>query len=229
MNDNNTRSEKVKLALQDATDRLFDDPETVRKYQEYVTTTKQLLSDLQEAGCEYPNIFWINNPKFPKNTKAIPVLIDHLQKEYSWNIKLILMASLKMHKVDSVATNVVIQLLKSDPDQVHKWHYADYLSDTADDKYFAEIMNLITDQSNGRSRERLLVALIRMKNHRQEVIKYTYSLIGEKGLTGHAIDALRKMEVVGAIPIIEKYIDDKDYYIRQNVKKAIKYLLNKLN
>jgi HEAT repeat protein len=100
-----------------------------------------------------------------------------------------------------------------------KWAIGNALSVVADDKVFNEIVELVQDPHNGRSRQMMVIALGNMKDlHAEEVL---IGLLGDEEVVGHAIIALGKLKSQKAYPDLERFLSHPKAWIRKAAKQAL--------
>jgi hypothetical protein len=180
-----------------------------------------VLADLAQAGFEVEWVSELHNIGF-KYKKAIPILLKWLPIIDNEDVKEAIVRSLSVPWAKPIAAMPLIEeyrKITNGSDSELKWAIANGLSIVADDSVFTEIVELVQDKKNGRSREMLAVSLGNMKNpYAQEVL---LELLDDEEVAGHAIMALGKLKSKKARPTIERFLTHKKSWIRQEAKRAL--------
>jgi len=96
----------------------------------------------------------------------------------------------------------------------------------ADDSVFDDIVALVKDKRHGRAREMLAVALANMKN--PKAVDVLIELLDDEEIAGHALSALRKLAPPEAREAIEPFVNHPKTWARNEAKRALKKIDNKL-
>jgi HEAT repeat protein len=100
-----------------------------------------------------------------------------------------------------------------------KWTIGNALSVVATDAAFADLVELLRDKRNGRSREMLAVALGNMKD--PAAVDVLIELLNDEEVAGHALMALGKLKAQKARPHIESFLNHQKPWVRKEAKKAL--------
>ena len=140
-----------------------------------------LVKELQDAGVivevnSIPSKEYVGLPRSISdlvNTRrryptAIPVLLKHLQIEYSQDIKESIVRALMTPDSRGIAFGPLVKLFKdtTDSESQLKWAIGAAIAETAEEADIDEIIELTNDQKHGQGRAELPLALINMQNQK---------------------------------------------------------------
>lgn len=224
-------------------DKLEADPEWTKKAQEqdrqWLAGVRQnakdwepIIAELEAQGFQMPSkavraryhdeVVYLKDPRDIKNLEdALPILIKWLPKIKNRSIKkaLIQTIAVKGSKVDVLTPLVSAFLTEKDEDI--KWTIGERLAYIANDETFDKVFALATDKRHGKARAMLVWGLGKMKKHREQAVKYLLEAINDKDVAVNAMIALGNLKVKEAREVVERFLDDKDSWVRSEAKKAL--------
>lgn len=130
-----------------------------------VTEQKELLRDLAQAGHQVVTVWdLVNTNKDYKS--AIPVLLDHLSRPYSVGIREGIVRALTVDytsKWNACAKLIdEYKRLNDNSENGLKWVIGNAISVVATPDCAAQVINIATDPTNGRSRDMIILRLPRL-------------------------------------------------------------------
>jgi HEAT repeat protein len=187
---------------------------------ERIRGSREVVEALCVVGLPVSSVWDLVNSK-ESYPQAIPVLLKCLQMEMDPRVKEGVVRALTVREARTIAAKPLVQefLKVSEPDSSLKWAIGNALAVVADDSVFEEIAGLVSDSTNGRSRQMLVEALGRMKNPR--AVDLAISLLDEEEVAGHAIVALRKLRAKRARPFIEPFLKHPMPWIRNEANRTL--------
>ena len=153
---------------------------------------QELTDELAEVGIKISNIYDLVNTK-SKYPKAIPILIKHLQFNYSDKIKEGIVRALTVPEAKGLAVSLLIKeylQLSKDKENL-KWVIGNAVNVTITKNEVADIFPIVLNKTNGISRQMFVAALGKIKS---DIVK----------------------------DVLLKLINDDDRVIRDEAKKALK-------
>jgi hypothetical protein len=184
---------------------------------------KPLVDALNAAGYGVSSVWdLVNNPEgFPG---TVPVLLSHLSKDYDEKVKEGIVRALSVPAARGVAASGLVSEYRKAPrssDLGLRWAIGNALFVIAEDALFDDIVPLVDDKTNGRSREMLVLALGKMKVKRSSAINVLIGLLRDDEVVAHAIIALTRLNAKEASDEILALQNHPRKLVRDSVKKAI--------
>ncbi|MCI7223120.1 MAG: HEAT repeat domain-containing protein [Fusobacterium gastrosuis] len=180
---------------------------------------KLLLNELNEKGYNFTCFDDIMKIGL-KDKILIPILLKWIEKlsdthDQSWIARCLTV------KGYTEATEVLLKIYKNivDSDSSDKWTIANAIGVISDKRYVNDYLAIITDKSNGYSREMLVYGMGAFKEDR--VKETLISLLDDEEVNGHAIYALSKFDDISLIEKLEPFLNHKITWKRNKAKKAI--------
>jgi hypothetical protein len=185
-------------------------------------TSKPVLADLSQAGIDVDWIEDLYNKRLDYE-RAIPILLRWLPRVENPVVKEAIVRAISVpwaRRTDAPAL-LVEEFRRSKSEFGLNWAIGNALSVVADDNVLSDIVGLIQDETYGKAREMLVVALGNMKS---PDVKYTLiELLDDEALAGYAIMALGKLKCKEARPAIERFLTHPKTksWVRREAKKAL--------
>ena len=180
-----------------------------------------VLADLVKAGFEIVRISDLYNKKYNYKT-AIPVLLRWLPQIENMDVKEDIVRALSVSWAKPVAAPVLIdefRKIQNESSTGIKWAIANALSVVANDRVFADIVDLAQGPKHGTARQMLAVSLGNMKDSSaQDVL---INLLDDDEVAGHAIMGLGKLKSKKAHQAIERFLNHPKTWVRNEAKKAL--------
>ena len=120
----------------------------------------------------------------------------------------------------STAKEIIGQFYRPGLDVGAKWAIGNTMEAIANDEVLDDIIVIINDKSNGKSREMFVAALGNMKDSKVE--PYLVNLLDDEDLSGYAIMALSKLEAISTIEAIRKAEKHSKPWVRKEAQKTIR-------
>lgn len=202
-----------------------DSAERERQRQNAIEANKRdsipILEELGEAGL---HVEWISDlyARRLQYKEAIPILLRWLPRTVNNDVKEAIVRALSVPwaKPDA-ATALVREFRNLPPGEAPglQWAIGNALAVVADDSVASDLEDMIRDARYGKAREMLVVALGNMKEPRaQETL---LQLLSDDALAGYAIMSLGKLRARKAAPMIKRFENHPQAWIRREAKKAL--------
>jgi FOG: HEAT repeat len=185
----------------------------------------RIYKELENAGvntAKYNSLLAISEP-YPK---AIPVFIDFLQNEEfdSIRTKEMLVRTLTVKGAKGLANETFVSEYHKYPEEglfeSYRWAIGNAFTVIITSKDEGNIIDIVSNKNNGKSRQMFVYALKAIKSIRVE--NTLIDLLNDSDVTGHAIYALGSMKSQKAKAKIEFFLNNKSAYIRRNAKTALR-------
>lgn len=155
---------------------------------------------------------------------AIPVLLEHIQRNSHSDVKMILLRLLSVRWVKGNAAEVLLKEFERLPaEDGSRWYFGDALTFLATPSVLENLIAIVTNPANGKAREMFVLALARIRDPRS--IETVITLLDDEQVAGHAIVALRKLKATEALDHLARFGDHPKTWVRNEAKKAISALL----
>ncbi|HPN71535.1 MAG TPA: hypothetical protein PLZ32_18540 [Saprospiraceae bacterium] len=156
---------------------------------------QELTEELEKIGIIINNIFDLVNTKI-KYPKAIPILIKHLQKNYSEKIKEGIIRSLTVIEAKGKAVPILVnEYLKIPKDNESiRWAIGNAVNVTITKEEAELIFPIVLNKGNGLSRQMFVAALGKINTEKvREILKQLLN-DEDKVISEEAQKALKKLE-----------------------------------
>ena len=184
--------------------------------------SQKVKKALVDVGIEINDIYDLVNSSKPY-PKAVPVLIDLLEKEISHNgIKEGIIRALAVKEAKGKANKVLLELVKntSRDNSMLLWTIGNTMEVIIMEEDISDIVEIVSNPDHGLARQMFISALGKIESiYAEEVL---ISLLDDKQVLLHVIDALGKMKSKKALPIIEGYANNAKGIIKKEAIKAAK-------
>lgn len=155
---------------------------------------KPLTDDLESVGIRAEVWDLVNTPRsYPE---AIPILIDHLQRAYSRDIKEGIVRALAVKEAKGLVNKIVMREYQKVPkdDDAFRWAFGNTMTVIATENDLGDLTEIVLDESNGDSRRSFIEALTKLKSPR--VVEVLEHLVNDKSsLVSEAAEkALKKKQ-----------------------------------
>ena len=120
-----------------------------------------IVADLKAAGFDFESVWQMANSGEPY-ADALPILLDHLERSYPEDLRLILGEALALPEA-RFTWDRILNLYRKETTKGGKDGLASALSEIADDELLDDVIELVRDPSHGSSRLLLLSALTKSK------------------------------------------------------------------
>ena len=185
----------------------------------------RIYKELENAGvntAKYSYLLAISE----SYAKAIPVFVEFLRNEEfdSIGTKEMLVRILTVKEAKGIVNEVLISEYHKYPEEglfyFYRWVIGNAFTVIITNKDEDNIINIVSNKNNGKSRQMFVQALKAVKSTRVENI--LIDLLDDNDVTGHAIYALGCLKSQKAKAKIEIFLNDKSAYLRRSAKKALK-------
>ena len=137
------------------------DDELQQRQEEYERAQAPLVESLRASGTNVEKSVWeLVNSKVPYSDRALPILVEHLQRPYPAAVRDGIARALAVPGA-RFAWNVLTSQYREERDERVKQGLAVAIANIADDKLIGQVINLARNRQNGESRVLLLFALKR--------------------------------------------------------------------
>ena len=153
---------------------------------------------------------------------CIPTIKEWIFKVKSDDVfeALIRLLAIPPLKKTSTAKEIIGQFYRPGLSSSTKWAVGNTMSIIANDEVLDDIIEIIDDKQNERSRQMFVVALGNMKD--PKVVPYLVNLLDDEDLTGHAIMGLSKLKADSTIDDIRKAENHPRPWVRKEVQKTVR-------
>lgn len=188
-----------------------------------VKKQKELLEELNGYGYDFKSINDIKKIGL-KDKKVIPFLLKWIEREDIGLDDKEFIARCLTVKGYIEATEVLLKIYKEFPneEQSKKWAIGNAIRVISDKRYIDDYLKIISDNLNGRSRQMLVYGMGAFKE--DKVKEALISLLDDEEVNGHAIYALSKFKDISLIEKLERFLNHKVTWKRNEAKKAISKL-----
>jgi len=183
-----------------------------------------LVADLAQAG--YP----VNSADQLRHSirtgciyrSAIPILLHWLPRMDNVDVREGIVRALSVPWAKPAATPALIEEFRNPPPDSngsYRWAVGNALWAIADDTFFDEIVELVTDRKYGRARQMPVMWLGKSKN--PKAVDVLIGLLGDEDVTVHALSSLKRLKPKRARAAIEPLLDHPTKWWRDEAKKTI--------
>jgi len=185
----------------------------------------KIYKEIENAGvntAKYSSLLAISE----SYSKAIPVFVEFLKNEDfdSINTKEMLVRALTVKEAKGIVNETLLSEYHKYPEvglyYFYRWAIGNAFTVIITDKDEDNIIDIVSNKSNGKSRQMFVYALKAIKSIRVE--NTLFDLLDDSDVTGHAIYALGCMKSQKAKAKIGFFLNSKSAYIRREAKKALK-------
>lgn len=146
-------------------ERAKQDEEHQRRVEAMRQEEAPVVVDLQAAGFAVVDSAWDLRDLGVPYPKALPILLDHLQRSYSDDVRALLASMLSVPEARSFWSEL-LRLYRDERGEQTKDALANVIAAIADESRLGEVISLVRDQKNGSSRLLLLCVLERSADRR---------------------------------------------------------------
>lgn len=177
-----------------------------------------VLKDLAARGVRVESIVEARCDRALFRT-ALPVLIDWFGRTDNPDLKVELAGALAAPWAKPSGAEALIEGFRGVSDASVRWSIGNALAGIATDAEFDAIVELAEDGRYGRSRERLVVALGKMKDPR--AVDVLTRLLSDADVIGQAVIALGKLRARRARQQVTALLKHDEAWIRRAAKTAL--------
>lgn len=179
---------------------------------------------LMKVGVIINDVYDLVNTK-ASYPKAIPILVDLLKNSKVQDPKLLegIVRSLAVKEAKGIANDTVFQKFIEVQQDWLRWAIGNTINVIATAEDLDKLIVIVKDKKYGTARQMPTMALGRFKS--PEVEDVLVSLLSDRDVLPHAIDALGKHKSIKAKPYLEKLLTDSSLLVRKEAKKALKRIL----
>lgn len=187
---------------------------------------RMVCEALSKVGLKVNSVYDLvnSNENYPE---AIPILVEMLSKVKSDRIKEGVARALTIKNAGKEVAKALIKEFESyktstESEEYTKWAIANAILVVADNSFFEDIVNFIQNKEYGSGMVggMLVKAIAKMKNPRRKEV--LLELLMDNDLKGFAIAESGKLKYKEALPLIKKYLNCEEDWIRKEAEKAVK-------
>ena len=236
---NDRKKTRGSITAKELMDQLMQDPDYVAKLREderkqqqnrtnYHNAAEGVLNDLRDIGYDLETVgelvYQFGRTHTPYND-AIPVLMRWLPQVSYISLRDDIIRTLSVPWAKPAATRLMIEQFYREETSFAstaglRWTVGNALEVIADDSVFEDLIKIVKNREFGRDREMVALALGKMKD--PKAIDILIELLNDEDVVGHAIMAIGKLKAQKARPHIERFLNHRKTWIRNEAKKAIK-------
>lgn len=191
-----------------------------RNIREIRESLAPVVADLQAAGYNVENLDQLRRSGV-RYESAVPILLVWLPQVNSSLGKGSIVRALSVPWARPAAGPVLISEFENTPKEAEslRWSIGSALEVLAEPSLLPRIIEIVTNQENGKSREMFVLALGKIRNPRSTEV--LIKLLDDEQVAGHAVMALRKLKAPEALDHLERFTRNPQSWIRNEAKKAI--------
>ncbi|AXT61813.1 HEAT repeat domain-containing protein [Aquimarina sp. AD10] len=178
---------------------------------------------LLAVGISINSIYDLVNTK-EKYPKAIPILIELLNKKLSFNSNIIegIVRALAVKEAKGIANKVLFELYEATADDefILNWAIGNTIHVIVEPKDKDDLIKIISDKTKGNARQMFVLALGKIKGKKSEEV--LIQSLKEKGLTLHALKALGKLKCQAAVNEINSLLNSDNKVVAKEAEKILK-------
>ena len=198
-----------------------EDREQIRQaaIREYARAAAPIMSDLHAAGIRVDSLDALQDDD---HEIVAPILLFWLPRVDSYRVKESLVRYFTARWARGVATRALLDAFCAAPMEEWslRWTIGNAMYVISDKSASDDILRIVEDPSNGRSREMFVVALGRVGHPR--AVPVLLRLLDDDSMVGHAAIALGLLRAKEAKPALEKLTDHPNAWVRKEAGNAIK-------
>lgn len=182
----------------------------------------KILKELQQVGIRINSIYDLVNT-VESYSQGLPILIEFLRKGISDDrIKEGIIRSLAVKEAKGLAGTALLQEYNKIPKDkmMLRWAIGNALQVVITDEEKELVINIVTDKTNGMSRQMFVLALGKLPSDRTEQI--LIELLDDEEVAAQAIDALSNLKSQKAKTKIAELLNHSKPLIRKEAQKALK-------
>lgn len=181
-----------------------------------------LISEINDTGLKINSLWDLVNYKFRYPPAVLPILIRHLQKDYSAKTKEGIVRALAVKEAKGLVGSILISEYRNSvkDNSAYRWAIGNTMYQTITPNEVGEVIQIIKDKSNGVSRQMFAAALGKVKDADSETILIT--LLNDDEIVAHVIEALGRMKSHKAIDKITGLLNHSNPMVRKEAQKALK-------
>jgi hypothetical protein len=156
---------------------------------------QELTDELAKIGINISNIYDLVNTK-TKYSKAIPILIDHLQLNYSDKVKEGIIRALTVKEAKGLVVPLLVKeylQLPIDKENL-RWVIGNAVNATITKSEVADIFPIVLNKENGLSRQMFIAALGKIKTDTVKDLLIDLVKDEDKVISNEAEKALKKLQ-----------------------------------
>ena len=177
-----------------------------------------LVADLNAVGIQTDSVsILVNSPN--NYDEAIPVLREHLDKNYSKEIREGIVRALTIPSAEGVVNDKLLTMFKETEDNGLRWVIGNALATVASKNDIGQLLGFLADSSYGEARSQLVHALARLQ--KAESIPVLIDYLQDKHMTAECATALGNLKAKQAKAALLQVKHDNSW-VRQQVKAALK-------
>ena len=186
----------------------------------YFAEANPLLELLRAQGFNVSELTFLDRNEQPYTKQQAMHLLEHLNSNYSVEIKRKLARGLINIVADDQLSAAIVSHFRNTSDESLKTEFGQALSESCTLANLDDMVEFIKDTRHGEARFFLPDGLVRLMGKKAGNVLLT--LIDDRDFNTQIIEALGKIRYVDAASSIEKYTTHKDGYVRAAAKKALK-------
>lgn len=149
----------------------------------------------------------------------LPIIVEYYEKAEIKQDKLHFLRFFNHKNFDEIVP-ILLKDFYNDELSKYRWHIADTMYTIRSKKYINDYLSIISNQKYGSDRQMIILLVGKLKI--EQAIPILISLLDDKDVKVHAINALGQFENPKFKIYFKQFEDDKDIYIRKEAAKALK-------
>lgn len=227
----NNKIEKINNYLKELSRKKIKTLEEVEKQQEMSIQLQRLLDEeiapliieLNMIGLEVNSIWDLVNSK-KGYLEAIPILLEHLTRDYSEKNKEGIVRSLAVKEaIGKIIPTLLNEYNKSDISATSlRWAIGNTIYTTItknDEDQILSLIQIVKNKANGKSRQMFIMALGKTKSPIVEDV--LINLLDDEEVIPYALDALGRIKSIKSKEKVSTLLKHKNELVRKEAKKTL--------
>lgn len=196
-----------------------------KTHKDSASFVESVLQNLRENGANVSSLHeFILLKSKPK--QAVQALLNLLSSDLDLESKEIIVRTLSVKDIGDMTMKPLVELYNATAKtkESFRWAIGNAMSIYVIDSVLNDVISIVKDVSNGKSREMFALSLgnVKLPGSRTNAIQCLSGLLTtEDEVAGHALMALRKLKATEARRAIEPYLVNKKSWWRNEAKKTI--------
>lgn len=177
-----------------------------------------LIAALRDVGLEVDDIYDLVNSR-RRYKRAIPVLVDFLNRASSPRLKEGIARSLTVREAKGIAGQALVRAFELTEEPAARWAIGNALSVAACESDLSELVRIARDRKFGAAREMVVIALGKFDS--RLAVDTLLDLLDDEEVVGHAVAGLGTQKAVESRPRIEQLTKHPTPWVRTEAKRAL--------
>lgn len=199
---------------------MFDEVRHRRAVREIQEALRPVMAELRQIGFAQADLHDLRRSGV-RYEKAIPILLRWLPRLGHSDAKEDLVRTLSVPWAKGEATVALLDEYRKAPrtEEGLRWAIGNALEVLIDRPVVDDVIRIVSDPANGRSRQMFVLALGKCGRDRTKVVPVLRELLQDDDVAGHAISALGRLKAVEAKHDVLALTGHRNEWIRRSAKR----------